>query len=108
MAMYAVMDGIKVVNTILAEDLETAQNVTGHTCIECPDFVSAGYVFINDMFYREMVFGKNNDLKLLQTQNPRPDGIVQPVVEGYIGYDELNTKLEEERIEEEQILNDLL
>lgn len=96
MARYAVMDGINVINIILAEDLQTAQEVTGKPCLEAPDFVSPGYVYINDMFYKEHVFGINQDLKLLETENPTGTDLGTPRVDGYVGYDELNSKLEQE------------
>ncbi len=97
MPRYAVMNGMHVANIILAEDVHTAQEVTGKVCIEAPDFVSLGYVYVNDMFYREHIVSTSDggDMKLLETENPIGTDLGTPKVDGYVGYDELNTKMEE-------------
>lgn len=48
MATFAVMNDNTVENVILADDLDTAQAVTGKQCIEYTDVKPAGIGFIYD------------------------------------------------------------
>jgi hypothetical protein len=107
MARYAVMDGIRVINAILAEDKKTAEAVTGKECIEVPDYVSNGYVLVNGEFFKEHILGKNSDIKFLEHINPTGSDLELPVVEGYVRYDEMQSLIAEEDKKDEIILNEL-
>jgi hypothetical protein len=52
MAKYAVINENVVVNLILADSVEIAEQVTGHTCIECTDLLNPdiGYLWDGDSF----------------------------------------------------------
>jgi hypothetical protein len=52
MTKYAVIDENVVVNIILADSVEIAEQVTGHTCIECTDLLNpnVGYLWNGDSF----------------------------------------------------------
>lgn len=50
MAKFAVINGDKVTNIIVADTVEIAQEVTGQSCVEYTDFneVSIGYTYNPD------------------------------------------------------------
>ena len=52
MTKYAVINENVVVNIILADSVEIAEQVTGHTCIECTDLLNpnVGYLWNGDSF----------------------------------------------------------
>lgn len=52
MTKYAVINENVVVNLILADSVEIAEQVTGHTCIECTDLLNPniGYLWNGDSF----------------------------------------------------------
>jgi hypothetical protein len=52
MTKYAVINENVVVNLILADSVEIAEQVTGHTCIECTDLLNPniGYLWDGDSF----------------------------------------------------------
>ena len=52
MTKYAVISEDVVVNIINAQSLEIAEQVTGHTCIECTDLLNPniGYLWNGDSF----------------------------------------------------------
>jgi hypothetical protein len=104
MARYAVMEGMSVSNVILAEDLQTAQEVTGKQCIEAPEWVGPGWMLVNNEFYRAYAFGENDNLKMLEDLSGNFSDLGIPKVDGFLSKDELATKLEEEKLAREQKL----
>lgn len=51
MAKFAVIDGENVINTILAESKEIAEQITGKTCIEfTTESAEIGGTYINGVF----------------------------------------------------------
>lgn len=45
MAKFAVISGKSVINTIVADSKEIAENITGQLCIEFSDNVNIGYIY---------------------------------------------------------------
>lgn len=77
MPNFAVIDGINVINTIVAESLAIAEEVTGKTCVEFSDTDSAGTggtyvdgVFIPKKPYESWILNENN---AWQPPLPYPD-----------------------------------
>lgn len=57
MAKFAVLDGINIINTISAESLEIAEEVTGKTCIEYTiEPAEPGGTYENGKFLRKKPF----------------------------------------------------
>ena len=50
MTTFAVVEGDRVINRILAEDKETAESVTGKTCIECDGTSMIGGTYQDGVF----------------------------------------------------------
>ena len=79
MANYAVIDNGTVINTIVADSLEVAQEVTGQTCIEYTDEAPLGInwywdatadAYIMPAPYASWVY--NYELKVWEAPTPMP------------------------------------
>jgi hypothetical protein len=77
MPNFAVIDGINVINTIVAESLAIAEEVTGKTCVEFNDTESAetGGTYVDGVFipekpYESWILNENNTW---QPPLPYPD-----------------------------------
>ena len=80
MANYAVIDNQTVINTIVADSLEVAQEVTGQTCIEYTDEAPLGVnwywdttanAYIQPAPYASWVY--NYELKAWEAPTPMPE-----------------------------------
>lgn len=67
MANFAILDGVNVINTIIADSKETAENVTGKLCIEFSetDRVEVGGTYVDGVFtphkpYASWIWVNNN------------------------------------------------
>lgn len=76
MAKFAVIDGNKVLNTIVADSKEIAEQVTGYTCIEFtsepaePNGFYNGIEFIYHQPFPSWVLNSNN---IWEAPIPKPD-----------------------------------
>lgn len=55
MADFAVIKGTQVINRIAAEDLETAESITGETCVPCDGTSMVGGTYVDSKFYAQIV-----------------------------------------------------
>lgn len=79
MAKFAVIDGENIINTIIAESKEIAEQLTGKTCIEfTTESAQVGGTYTGGLFIPKKIFpswllNENNEW---EPPVPRPDGNV--------------------------------
>jgi hypothetical protein len=86
MAYFAVLDGENVINTIVADSKEIAEEITGKTCVEfTTEPAECGGLYINNMFikrkpYSSWVLNSANEWVApipypeIDENNPKPYG----------------------------------